>query len=84
MKKPKSPQTIKEIEHRISELKEGIEEEDRQITKVKDELKGEEVKAENSIREHEMLIHEYKLLLKHYLEEKSKIANPSSRDGNGT
>ena len=81
MKKPKIPQTIKELDTRISELKDAISLENKKMIAIKSELKEKEDEAAKNIKEHEILIEEYNLLLKHYQEERVLISNPSSRNG---
>lgn len=81
MKKQKRPQTTKEIDARILDLKEDIENENVKITALRNELKQKEDDIEQNIRERETAIQEYKLLLKHYQEERILVSNPSSRNG---
>lgn len=81
MKKPRISQTLREIDTRVAEIKEGIDEENKKIIVLKEELQKKEDESEKAIRGHEILIEEYILLLKHYQEERVLIANPSSRNG---
>lgn len=81
MKIPKRPQTIKEIDTRVEEIAELIREETKKINDIKGELEVKTNESERAIMGHEILIEEYKLILKHYREERVLLANPSSRDG---
>lgn len=81
MKKPRISQTLREIDTRVAEIKEGIDEENKKIIVLKEELQKKEDESEKAIRGHEILIEEYILLFKHYQEERVLIANPSSRNG---
>jgi len=81
MKKPKMPKTLKEVNERITELREAIEEEKSKILDEERELKVKKEEIEARIKVREMTIEEYNLLLRYYLEEKENISNPSSRNG---
>jgi hypothetical protein len=81
MKKPKISKTLKEVDLRIAELREAIEEEKSKIVEEQRDfiIKKEEIAEKIRIRE--MTIEEYALLLKHYQQEREDISNPSSRNG---
>lgn len=81
MKKPKIPQTVKEIDNRITEIKGSIEDENKTIATMKSEFSKRQTEFGEDVRNHEILIEEYTLLLKHYQEERVLVSNPSSRDG---
>lgn len=79
MKKPKMPRTLKEINERIAELREGIEEEKAKILEEERELKLKKEDIEAKIRIRVLTIEEYTFLLKYYQKEREYISNPSSR-----
>lgn len=81
MKKAKIPQTVKEIDARILDLKEEIETENKAIAVIKSDLAQKQTESEQDIKEHEIIIQECNLLLKHYQEERILVSNPSSRNG---
>lgn len=80
MKKPKISKTLKEVDLRIAELREAIEEEKSKIVEEQRDfiIKKEEIAEKIKLRE--MTIEEYALLLRYYQQERENISNPSSRN----